>query len=168
MDMLPVDAFKLEVEGQELSGTWKWIRAEKSEVHGPDGLLVTIELESSARPIRVKINTLLSGGPVMVRWLEVTNTGKVTTAISNVSPWAGQLWHTPNYAEKLKPAASDVYEVGYAQYQKWGQEGAWKFEPVVNETKTISGDRGKSGWGHPSFFARNNATGEWFVASLGW
>jgi len=25
MDTLPVDAFKLEIEGQELSGTWKWI-----------------------------------------------------------------------------------------------------------------------------------------------
>ena len=168
MDMLPVDAFKLEIEGQELSGTWKWIGADKIAVRAPDGLLVTIELESRARPIRVKINTLLSGGPVMVRWLEVTNTGKAATAITNISPWAGQLWHTPNYGEKLKPNASDVYEVGYAQYQKWGQEGAWRFEPVVNQTKVISGDRGKSGWGHPSFFAKNNATGEWFVASLAW
>src|ERR1700722_8384724 len=101
MDTLPVDAFKLEMERQELSGTWKWIGAGKSETHSPDGLLVTIELESSARPIRVKVQTLLNGGPVMVRWLEVTNTGQRATAISNVSPWAGQLWHTPNFAEKL-------------------------------------------------------------------
>ena len=71
MDMLPVDAFKLSIEGQELSGTWKWIRADKKEVKDPDGLLVTIELESTARPIRVKVNTVLSGGPVMVRWIEV-------------------------------------------------------------------------------------------------
>src|SRR5579862_5737190 len=70
MDLLPVDAFKLEIEGQDLSGTWKWIGANKSEVHNPDGLLVTVELESSVRPIRVKLQTLLSGGPVMVRWLE--------------------------------------------------------------------------------------------------
>ncbi|MBS1850911.1 MAG: alpha-galactosidase [Acidobacteria bacterium] len=168
MDTLPVDTFRLEIEGQELSGTWKWIGASKTEVKDPDGLLVTIELESSARPVRVKVHTLLSGGPVMVRWLEVTNSGKKATAISNVSPWAGQLWHTPNYSENLPAGAKNVFEVGYAQYQQWGQEGAWKFEPVVNETKIITGDRGKSGWGHPSFFARNNVTGEWFVASLGW
>ena len=168
MDTLPVDAFKLEIEGQELSGTWKWIGADKSEVHNPDGLLVTVELESSARPIRVKVHTLLSGGPVMVRWLEVVNTGQRPTAISNVSPWAGQLWHTPNFSEKLKRDSEDVYDVGYAQYSHWGYEGAWRFDPVVNETKIISGERGKSGWGHPTFFARNNATGEWFVASLGW
>src|SRR5882724_11883904 len=54
IDMLPADTFKLEIEKQELSGTWKWIGAEKSEVHNPDGLLVTLELESTARPIRVK------------------------------------------------------------------------------------------------------------------
>ena len=168
MDSLPVDAFKLEIEGQELSGTWKWIGVSKSEVHNPDGLLVTVELESSVRPVQVKIQTLLSGGPVMVRWLEVKNTGQRPTAISNVSPWAGQLWHTPNFAEKLPPASEDVYDVGYAQYDKWGYEGAWRFDPVVNETKIIAGERGKSGWGHPTFFARNNATGEWFVASLAW
>jgi alpha-galactosidase len=168
MDTLPVDAFKLEIEGQELSGTWKWIGASQSEVHNPEGLLVTVELESSVRPIRVKIQTRLNGGPVMVRWLEVKNAGSHPTAISNVSPWAGQLWHTLNFEEKLQPNSEDVYDVGYAQYSKWGYEGAWRFEPVVNETKIISGERGKSGWGHPTFFARNNATGEWFVASLAW
>jgi len=161
MDTLPTDAFKLEMEGQELSGTWKWIGVTQSEAHNPDGLLVTVELESSIRPIEVKIQTLLGGGPVMVRWLEIKNSGQRTTAISNVSPWAGQLWHTPNFAEKLGPGSEDVYDVGYAQYDKWGYEGAWRFAPVANETKIISGERGKSGWGHPTFFARNNATGEW-------
>jgi alpha-galactosidase len=168
MDLLPVDAFRLEMEGQDLSGTWKWVGVNKSEVHNPDGLLVTVELESSARPIQVKLQTLLSGGPVMVRWLEIKNTGQHPTAISNVSPWSGQLWHTPNFAEKLPPNSEDVYDVGYAQYDKWGYEGAWRFDPVVNEAKIISGSRGKSGWGHPTFFARNNATGEWFVSSLAW
>ena len=168
MDTLPVDAFKLEMEGQELSGSWKWIGVNQSEIHNPDGLLVTVELESSIRPVRVKVQTLLNGGPVMVRWLEITNAGTHPTAISNVSPWAGQLWHTPNFAERLQSDSENVYDVGYAQYSKWGYEGAWRFDPVVNETKIIAGERGKSGWGHPTFFARNNATGEWFVASLGW
>ncbi len=168
MDTLPVDAFKVEIEGQELSGTWKWIGAEKSELHNPDALLVSVELQSSARPIRVKMQTLLNGGPVMVRWLEITNTGQRPAGLSNVSPWAGQLWHTPDFAEKLQPDSENVYDVGYAQYSKWGYEGAWRFDPVINETKIISGERGKSGWGHPTFFARNNATGEWFAASLAW
>jgi hypothetical protein len=145
MDALPVDGFKLEIEGQELSGTWKWIGASQSEIQNSERLLITVELESRVRPIRVKVQTLLSGGPVMVRWLEIKNIADRPTAISNVSPWAGQLWHTPNFAEKLPPDSENVYDIGYAQYSKWGYEGAWRFDPVVNETKIITGERGKSG-----------------------
>src|ERR1700692_1550926 len=100
MEALPVDGFKLEIEGQELSGTWKWIGASQSEIQNSERLLITVELESRVRPIRVKVQTLLSGGPVMVRWLEIKNMADRPTAISNVSPWGGQLWHTTNFAEK--------------------------------------------------------------------
>jgi len=167
-EALPVDGFQLAVEGQELSGSWRWVKAEKSEVHNPDGLAVTLELASSARPITVKVHTLLYGGPVMVRWIEVTNTGKKPTAITSVSPWSGLIWDTANYQERLPKGSDGPFEVGYVQYEEWGHEGAWRFEPVVNASKTISGTRGKSGWGHPTFFAHNKATGEWFVGSLGW
>jgi alpha-galactosidase len=164
---LPLDAFQLSLEGQSLDGTWEWVNATQSEVHKPDGLLVTLELKSKARPVTVKVKTLLSGGPVMVRWLEVTNTGSKATGLSGVSPWSGMLWNTPTYQERLKPNESP-FEVAYAQYEEWGHEGAWKFEQISNTTKTITGTRGKSGWGHPTFFAHNKATGEWFVGSLGW
>jgi hypothetical protein len=164
---LPLDAFQLSLEGQSLDGTWEWVNATQSEVHKPDGLIVTLELKSKARPVTVKVKTLLSGRPVMVRWLEITNTGSKATGLSGVSPWSGMLWNTPTYQERLKPNESP-FEVAYAQYEEWGHEGAWKFEQISNGTKTISGTRGKSGWGHPTFFAHNKATGEWFVGSLGW
>ena len=165
---LPIDGFQLAMEGKDLAGTWRWVKAEKSEVHNPDGLLVTLELASTARPITVKVHTLLFGGPVMVRWLEIINTGSKPTAITAVAPWSGLIWDTPNYLERLPMSTASPFEVGYAQYEVWGHEGAWTLEPVENTTRTISGTRGKSGWGHPTFFAHNKATGEWFVASLGW
>jgi alpha-galactosidase len=167
-ESLPVDSFRLSIEGQDLAGTWTWVRAEKAEVHNPDGLLVTVELASRARPINVKIHTMLYGGPVMVRWLEVTNTGTTPTAISGVSPWSGLVWDTATYQERLPKGEETPFEVGYAQYEEWGHEGAWRFESLANGSRTISGTRGRSGWGHPTFFAHNRATGEWFVGSLGW
>jgi alpha-galactosidase len=165
---LPIDGFQLAMEGQDLAGTWRWVKAEKSEVHNPDGLLVTLELASTARPITVKVHTLLYGGPVMVRWIEIINTGTKPTAITAVAPWSGLIWDTPNYSERLPKGTASPFEVGYAQYEAGEDEGAWTLEPVENTTKTISGTRGRSGWGHPTFFAHNKATGEWFVASLGW
>ncbi len=136
-------------------------------MHNPDGLLVTVDLASKLRPVTVKIQTLLHGGPVMIRWLEITNTGAKAMGLTSVSPWSGLLWNTPYYCERLRPN-EPAFEVGHSQDQKWWHEGEWAFDPVVNTTRTISGTHGKSGWGHPTFFARNNATGEWFVGSLGW
>ncbi len=160
------DAFELAIEGQDLGGTWKWSKAYQEQVQTPaEGLLVTVDLESTARPVAVKVRTLLGGGPVLVRWLEITNRGGKATAITRVSPWAGTLWKTANYRERIDKE-SQPFEVAYAEYQEWGHEGAWKFQPIANDTRTIAGTRGKSGWGHPTFFAHNRVTGEWFVGSL--
>jgi len=73
---LAIDASRLAIEGKDLSGTWRWVKAEKSDDHNPDGLHVTLEHASDARPITAKVRTLLYGGPVMVSWHEVTNIGK--------------------------------------------------------------------------------------------
>ena len=92
---LAADAFQLGIEGQNLAGSWKWIRSEQKHLTNPDGQLVTVELQSTARPITVKLNTLMHGQSVMVRWLDITNTGAKPTAITSVSPWSGVLWETP-------------------------------------------------------------------------
>lgn len=167
-DGAPQDAFELFMEGQDLAGSWRWVGSSESRVQNPEGLLRVVELESQSRPVRVKVNTLLHGGPVMIRWLEITNTGKKATAITKVSPWSGMLWDTATSTERVKGGSDAVFETAFTQYQDWGHEGAWQFHSVGNSTKSVSGTRGKSGWGHPTFFARNNATGEWFVGSLGW
>ncbi len=162
------DAFGLSVEGQELGGTWRWVKASQEQVREPsEGLLVTVELESTARPVGVRLKTFLGGGPVLVRWVEITNRGSKATAITRLSPWSGTLWNTANFKERIEEGGAP-FEVAYAQYQEWGNEGAWKFQPVANDTRSIAGTRGKSGWGHPTFFAHNRATGEWFVGSLGY
>ncbi len=163
---LPIDAFQLGIEGQNLAGSWKWVDAKQRHLTNPDSEVVTIELESTARPITVKLNTEMHGESVMVRWLEITNRGAKATAITSMSPWSGPLWNTAGYSERVGREAP--FEVATTKYEVWGHEGAWEFRPVGDGMLTVSGTRGKSGWGHPTFFARNRATGEWFVASLAW
>src|SRR5262245_4927543 len=72
-ETLKTDAFELAMENEDLAGSWRWVNARKSNVQNPDGDLVTVELASATRPITVKVHTLLHGGPVMIRWLEITN-----------------------------------------------------------------------------------------------
>ena len=165
---LAQDAFQLSIEGQNLAGTWKWIKADRQQTKDPDGLLITVEFQSTARPISIKLHTLVHGGPVMVRWLEITNTGTKPTAITRVSPWSGILWDSSNYAERIQAGSEPPFEVATTKYEEWGHEGAWEFHPLANATVSAAGTRGRSGWGHPTFFARNRSTGEWAVASLAW
>ncbi len=161
----PMDSFQLGIEGQSLAGSWQWVGANQSRTT-PEGRLLTIELKSNTRPITVKLNTLIHGDSVMVRWLDITNTGTKPTSITSLSPWSGPLWDTPGVKERV--GNESPFEVATARYEEWGHEGAWEFHPVTNGTVAASGTRGKSGWGHPTFFARNRASGEWFVASLAW
>lgn len=162
------DAFELAIEGQDLAGSWKWLNASQEAVQSPvPGTLAIVELQSSQRPIKVKIKTLLSGGPVLVRWLEITNQSDQPTAIMRVSPWSGLLWNTAGFRERIADGSAP-FEAAFTEFQKWGYEGAWKLWPIKNDVRTIAGTRGKSGWGHPTFFAHNRATGEWFVHSLGY
>lgn len=160
------DAFQLEIEGQNLAGSWRWMGIKQRHLTEPDGQLVTVELESTSRPITAQVNTKMHGESVMVRWLEITNTGTKPTAITSISPWSGLLWDTANYPERVGDGAP--FEAATTKYEDWGHEGAWEFHPISDGTLTLSGTRGKSGWGHPTFFARNRAIGEWFVASLAW
>ncbi len=125
---LPIDAFQLGIEGQNLAGSWKWIGVEQKHLTNLDGQLVTIELESTARPITVKLNTEMHGESIMVRWLEITNRGTKATAITAMSPWSGPLWNTAGYSERVGKEAP--FEVATTKYEIWGHEGAWEFHPV--------------------------------------
>src|SRR5207245_6102782 len=66
METLPIDAFELSIEGEDLAGSWHWIKAEQSTIQNPEGQLVTFELAGNTRPITVKVHTLLHGGPAII------------------------------------------------------------------------------------------------------
>lgn len=121
---LPEDSFQLGIEGEDLAGSWKWVRAEQQQLTDPDGLLITVEFQSRARPISVKLHTLMHGGPVMVRWLDITNTGTKATAITSVSPWSGILWDDEDFAERVNLPSEAPFEVATAKFEDWGHEGA--------------------------------------------
>ena len=87
----------------------------------------------------------------MVRWLEITNSGAKATGLTSVSPWSGMFWNTPTYQERLKPNEAP-FEVAYAQYEDWGHEGAWKFEPISNTTKNYLRNSRKIGLGPSDLF----------------
>ena len=47
-----------------------------------------VQLASTTRPITLKVHTLLDGTAVLTRWLEITNTGQRSVALTQLSVWS--------------------------------------------------------------------------------
>jgi hypothetical protein len=168
----PLDAFRLGIEGEDLVGGWKWVgaREQKDESglrdEGGTAREVVVELAHEVRPIGVRVCTRLDGSDWLVRWLEITNTGKKATAISSLCPMAGRVF-AHRYDEHMPPGAPSPFEAVYNHSTWWGLEGDMWPEPLKPGRLVFDGQRnGKSGWGRPAFWARDLANGQTFVCEL--
>ena len=172
--LVPCDSFSLALEGQTLNGDWRWLGV--SETPDPSGFRgdgrpvrhTEIHLAHERRPVDLKVHTRIDGSPFMIRWLEITNTSEESTAISDVSPWAGLVW-MHRYSEHTPPDAPSPFDVAYTHHFRWGQEGDLWWEPVQAGVNVVDGGHsGRSGWGRPAFMLRNRDNGEMLWAELGW
>ncbi|MHB1294448.1 MAG: alpha-galactosidase [Anaerolineae bacterium] len=169
----PMASFRLALAGEEISGGWQWV--DSGEMADPTGLraagpvrVVYILLRHTERPVEVRVCTRLDGSPFLVRWLEITNTSDKATAISAVSPMAGQLW-AHRYDEHLPAGSVSPYELAYTRDSLFLHEGDMWYKPLTSGTTTFDGGlRGGSGWGRPAFWARDLANGQTFVCELAW
>ncbi|MEO7909655.1 MAG: alpha-galactosidase [Roseiflexaceae bacterium] len=171
---LPADAFMLAIEGETLRNGWRWLGAseqpDQSGFRGADRPVrhAVIRLAHERRPVEVAVHTRIDGGPFMLRWLEITNTGDRPTAISAIAPWSGQIWNH-RAAEHTPVGAQSPFELAYNHHFHWGEEGDFWWEPLAVGTKTFDGGRqGRSGWSRPAFVVRNRANGETLWAEMGW
>lgn len=162
----PIDSFGLQMEGQDLAGTWKWEGATQAATKsGATESVIT--LQSQTRPIEVKVHTRIDGSPIFVRWLEITNKGDRPTAISAVYPLSGMLWSRLNYDESVS-SGNAVFSVGYNHSFEPLREGDFRWDDLRPGSTVVRSRTGKSGWSLPAFIARNNATGQMLLAELGW
>ena len=88
---LDLAAFDLEVDGQSLHFGWEWVkgREEGAEVTGNRHSVV--ELQSTLRPITVRLHTEVDGTGFLTRWLDIVNEGERAVALGDAWPWSGLL-----------------------------------------------------------------------------
>ena len=166
---IPLHAFDLEIDGQDLRHGWEWVGA--SERNGERGTRESVvELRHRLRAITVKIVTRLDGTPFFARHLEITNTGKAPAALSRVSPWSGLLWSwtAGQHGGEAPPENGHAFDIGYFDSLGQGSEGNFRWEPLLAGSRSIEGTNGHSGFGNPFVMLRNNLTGESAIISLAW
>jgi alpha-galactosidase len=106
----------------------------------------------------------------MVRYLEITNTGKKPAALSRVSPWSGLLWtwDRKEHWDVRTPDKADPFSLGFFDASTAADEGNFRWEPLPVGWRRIESTNGHSGFGNPFFVIRNELTGEMAIGSLAW
>ncbi len=176
----PADTFHLSIDGNDLAGGFVWENAGLS----PDTSRYQVRVDAAGGPVPVshgvidlrhpdagigiKVHTRLDGSRFLIRWLEITNLNTQAVGISAISPLAGLFW-SHRYEEHLPPTFSSPFEVGYNHSFDWGHEGDFYFEPLPAGHKLVDGEKkGRSGWGRPAFWVKNQCNGQMFVCELAW
>ena len=166
---IPLHAFELEIDGQDLRNGWEWVGS--VERNGERGTReAVVELRHKIRPVTVKIVTRMDGTPFFVRHLEITNTGKAAASLSRVSPWAGNLWSwgAAGHWGELPQDHQNPFSLGWYDSVCQGSEGNFLWENLPKGTRRIEGANGRSGFGNPFVMLKNNLTGETAILSLAW
>lgn len=176
-----MNSFRLGVGGREVSDGWKWLSAgtcaDTTGLRDITGAarVVAVRLAHDTLPLQVAVHTRLDGTAMMVRWLDIMNTGDSVLALSSVYPMAGRIWHHapgPHEAysmcETLDSEAECPLRIAYDHDREWVREGDFYFEPVRPGTFRFSSRNGRSGHARPAFWLRNRLNGETFVCEFAW
>jgi alpha-galactosidase len=162
----PKNSFELDIDGQSLETGWEWIGSSKREGPRPNTIEAVVELKHKYRPVSLKIITRLDGSPIIVRYLEITNTGKTPSSLSNVCSITSMLWDYNS--RNIEPKEKRKYTLGYFGGLQWGQEGYFNWDTLSEETFRIERNLSSHQFASPYFIIRNENNGEMFFIGLAW
>ncbi len=169
---LPLHAFALNVDGQDLGFGWRLAAAHDAPGERPGTCHAIVELAHVLRPVTVRVHTVLDGGSVLVRWLDITNTGGSPAALVEVVPWGGVLMCLRGSDQiPARPHPGPVghaFSLGRFVDSAWGNEGDFAWHSLAQGTFRLDARRGRAGWPAPFFVVRNEATGEHAIGHLAW
>jgi len=157
------DAFEVRIKtdpndttaGVQLN-TWRFISASENAGSRTDQHDAVVELGSTTRPITLKVHTLLDGTAVLTRWLEITNTGQRSVALTQLSVWSGRLW-----------SGDAPMSVGYSTKSDVTWEGWFGWKRLQSGQNVLRQEHGLS-YDHPYFLLHNEGSEEYVFGELAW
>jgi alpha-galactosidase len=166
-------AFGLELDGHSLHRGWNWGGMEEVPTSHDFQKHIVVTLNHQERPVTVYVHTLLDGTGVMTRWLEIKNQSDQPMVMSKLWVWSGRVFPIQNGHKELAVFPNlmtphSPYSLGYYVQNTGFMEGDFQWRTIGTETLEIGQDVGRSGWGHPMAYLRDEASGQIFVIQLAW
>ncbi len=165
-DFAEPSAFNIEIDGRSIDFGLKFVelKTERTE-NGVEAVLI---LDSTVKPVRLKIHTLLDGTQMFSRYIEIENLSDNNLALSRLSLLAGGLEKTEHDRYSIHADVNKIYSVGYFESDRWGREGEFLWHDLMPESFSVSTRFGNDRFRHPLIFIRNNLTGLIYFSQIGW
>ncbi len=172
----PLEGFQLEMDGQLLHNRWEHVGSSRRPGLRAGTEEAVVELRHAVRPVNLKIVTRVDGSPVLVRYLEITNTGTAPAALSRVASWSGRLWSNADRPiDSLKmsinpsfPKGKPQYRVGFLAGDRWGEEGDFTWHDIIDDSFSVRRFFTGRAYGSPYAIVENLVTGQRFFLALAW
>jgi len=166
-------AFGIELDGVSLHRGWAWGGMSQAPAARDGQKHVVVKLDHQEMPVTLSVHTVLDGTAILMRRLELVNRGQRPMALGALWVWSGRVFpiqsgfkdwqNRPIFMTKHAP-----YSLGYYTQNKGFMEGDFQWRTIGTETLEIGQDVGRSGWGHPIAYLRDEASGQIFVVQLAW
>ena len=169
----PAGSFQLEIDGQSLHNRWEFAGNEQKTEESGHIVSVT-KLKHTLRPVEVNVCSRLDGTSFITRWLEITNTGDKSAALSKVSPFSGVLWQNKFFVwdnietslskhKSVEEPFSVAYLDGYTQAEEFNLK--WV---DISLPEYVFANHFRQIYGAPYYIVKNNISGESFYIALAW
>ncbi len=166
IDFAEPSAFNIEIDGRSIDFGLKFVDLITNRIE--NGIESVLILDSSIKPVRLKIHTLLDGTQMFSRYIEIENLSNESLALSRLSLLAGGLEKTEHDRYSIHTDVNKIYSVGYFESDRWGREGEFAWHDLAPETFSVLTRFGSDRFRHPLIFIKNNLTGLIYFSQIGW
>lgn len=158
-------AFNIEIDGEGLDFSLEFIDFSINKTQTNEECVIT--LKSTKKPVVLNVHTLIDGSQMFSRWIEIENTSDTPLKVSRLSVLSGAIESLDDDALESTRSVNDVYSIGYFENDAWGNEGEFKWCPLIPDAKIIESRFGRDRFRHPLLFIRNNLTGKLWFSQIG-
>lgn len=152
--------FGIELDGQSVGFRLKFIDFTVNETESSaEGILT---LESTIKPVRIRIHTIIDGTQVFTRYFEIENLSEKHVNLSRLALISGGLENMQKNRFVCENEIEAFYSAGYFEDTRWAREGMFTWHDVRPDMLTIDTRFGRDRFRHPLLFLRNNVTGTYF------
>lgn len=127
-----------------------------------------LTLESSVKPIAIKVHTIVDGTAVFTRFLEIENRSEEAVRVSRMEILSGGIEKLVCTTDRESTPYEDDYSVGYFESDEWGREGDFAWHSLPFGVTELDCRFGRNRYRHPIVFIRNNLLGKTYVSQIGW